>query len=71
MRAIRKYCWQQSVFAIALLTFGVPSAEDARNNDSMKADAPKKVIDVKVRISDDDKTVATDKESKNPRCVAS
>jgi hypothetical protein len=56
-------------FAIALLTFGVASAQDTMNHDNMKADASKadtsKTVDVKGKISDDGKIFVSDKDSKN------
>jgi hypothetical protein len=52
-------------FALALLTFAVASAQDTMQNDTMKADASKKAIDVKGKISDDGKTFVSDKDSKN------
>jgi hypothetical protein len=51
-------------FAIALLTFGVASAQDTMNHDNMKADASK-AVDVKGKISDDGKMFVSDKDSKN------
>ena len=42
-------------FALALLNVGTVLAQDTMNNDSMKADAPQKTLDVKGKISDDGK----------------
>lgn len=61
-------------FALALLNVGVASAQDTMNNDTMKADAPKKTMDVKGKISDDGKMFVSDKDSKswtivNPEAV--
>jgi hypothetical protein len=50
--------------AIALLTFGVASAQDTMNHDNMKADASK-AVDVKGKISDDGKMFVSDKDSKS------
>jgi hypothetical protein len=52
-------------FALALLTFGVASAQDSMQNDSMKADASKKAVQVTGKISDDGKTFVTDTDSKS------
>jgi pentapeptide MXKDX repeat protein len=43
-------------FAVALLTFGVASAQDTMQNDNMKADASKKAVQVTGKISDDSKS---------------
>jgi len=51
-------------FAIALLTFGVASAQDTMNHDNMKADASK-AVDVKGKISDDGKMFVGDTDSKS------
>ena len=61
-------------FALALLTFGVASAQDSMQNDSMKADASKKAVQVTGKVSDDGKTFVTDTDSKswtitNPEAV--
>jgi pentapeptide MXKDX repeat protein len=52
-------------FALALLTSVVASAQDTMQNDNMKADASKKAIDVKGKISDDGKTFVSDKDGKS------
>ena len=52
-------------FALALLTFGVASAQDSMQNDSMKADASKKAVQVTGKVSDDGKTFVTDTDSKS------
>ena len=51
--------------AVALLTFGVASAQDTMHNDNMKADASNKAVHVTGKISDDGKTFVGDKDSKN------
>jgi pentapeptide MXKDX repeat protein len=52
--------------ALAILTFGVVAvAQDTMNNDNMKADASKKAIDVKGKISDDGKMFVSDKDGKS------
>jgi hypothetical protein len=51
-------------FAVALLTCGAASAQDAMNHDNMKADASK-AVDVKGKISDDGKMFVSDSDSKN------
>jgi len=51
-------------FAVALLTFGVASAQDTMNHDNMKADASK-AVDVKGKISDDGKAFVSDSDSKS------
>ena len=61
-------------FALALLTFGVASAQDNMQNDNMKADASKKAVQVTGKVSDDGKTFVSDKDSKswtisNPNAV--
>jgi pentapeptide MXKDX repeat protein len=61
-------------FIVGLLSLGVASAQDNMQNDSMKADASKKAIDVKGKISDDGKTFVADKDGKswtiiNPEAV--
>jgi hypothetical protein len=43
-------------FALALLTFGVASAQDTMHNDSMKSDASTKAVHVTGKVSDDGKT---------------
>ena len=60
-------------FALALLTFGVASAQDNMQNDNMKSDMPK-TTDVKGKISDDGKMFVSDKDKKswsivNPEAV--
>jgi pentapeptide MXKDX repeat protein len=61
MRKLMTIC-----LALAILTFGVVAvAQDTMNNDNMKADASKKAIDVKGKISDDGKMFVSDKDSKN------
>jgi hypothetical protein len=52
-------------FALALLTFGVASAQDNMQNDNMKADASKKAVQVTGKISDDGKMFVSDKDSKS------
>jgi hypothetical protein len=52
-------------FALALLTFGVASAQYSTQNDNMKADASKKAIKVTGKVSDDGKTFVSDKDSKS------
>ena len=52
-------------FALALLTFGVASAQDSMQNDNMKADASKKAIQVTGKISDDGKMFVNDKDNKS------
>ena len=52
-------------FAAALLTFGVASAQDTMQNDSIKADASKGAVDVVGKISADGKTFVSDKDSKS------
>ena len=52
-------------FAVALLTFGVASAQDSMQNDNMKADASKKAIQVTGKISDDGKMFVNDKDNKS------
>ncbi len=59
-------------FALALLTAGVASAQDAMQNDSMKA--PAKAVPVTGKISADGKTFVSDSDSKtwtivNPEAV--
>lgn len=61
-------------FIVGLLSLGVASAQDNMQNDGMKADASKKAIDVKGKISDDGKTFVADKDGKswaiiNPEAV--
>ena|SRR5271168_3576068 len=51
--------------ALALLTAGVASAQDTMQNDSMKADASKKAVQVTGKISDDGKTFVSDTDSKS------
>jgi pentapeptide MXKDX repeat protein len=61
MRKLMTIC-----LALAILAFGVVAvAQDTMNNDSMKADASKKAIDVKGKISDDGKTFVSDKDGKS------
>lgn len=52
-------------FAVALLTFGVASAQDTMQHDNMKADASKKAVQVTGKISDDGKTFVGDADSKS------
>jgi hypothetical protein len=52
-------------FALALITFGVASAQDNMQNDNVKADASSKAVQVTGKISDDGKTFVSDKDSKN------
>lgn len=52
-------------FALALLTFGVASAQDNMKNDTMKDDASKKAVQVTGKVSDDGKTFVSDKDSKS------
>jgi pentapeptide MXKDX repeat protein len=60
MRKLMTIC-----LALAILTFGVVAvAQDTMNNDNMKADASKKAIDVKGKISDDGKMFVSDKDGK-------
>jgi pentapeptide MXKDX repeat protein len=56
-------------FALALLTFGVASAQDNMQNDNMKSDALKKTVDVKGKISDDGTMFVSDKDSKSWKIV--
>jgi len=61
MRKLMTIC-----LALAILTFGVVAvAQDTMNNDNMKADASKKAIDVKGKISDDGKMFVSDKDGKS------
>jgi pentapeptide MXKDX repeat protein len=60
MRKLMTIC-----FAVALLTFGVASAQDTMQNDNMKADASKKAVQVTGKISDDGKTFVGDTDSKS------
>jgi hypothetical protein len=60
-------------FALALLTFGVASAQDNMQNDSMKSDMPK-TTDVKGKISQDGTKFVSDQDKKswtivNPEAV--
>ena len=52
-------------FVLALLTFGVASAQDNMQNDNMKADASKKTVQVTGKISGDGMTFVSDKDSKS------
>ena len=52
-------------FAVALLIFGVASAQDTMHNDNMKADASKKAVQVTGKIGDDGKTFVSDKDGKS------
>jgi hypothetical protein len=52
-------------FVLALLSFGVASAQDNKQNDTMKADASKKAVQVTGKISDDGTTFVSDKDSKS------
>jgi hypothetical protein len=61
-------------FALALLTFGVASAQDNMHNDNMKSDASMKAVHVTGKVSDDGKTFVGDTDSKswtinNPEAV--
>ena len=61
-------------FALALLTFGVASAQDTMHNDNMKSDASMKAVHVTGKVSDDGKMFVDDKDSKswtinNPEAV--
>jgi hypothetical protein len=61
-------------FALALLTFGVASAQDNMHNDNMKGDASMKAVHVTGKVSDDGKMFVSDKDSKswtinNPEAV--
>ena len=56
-------------FTMALLTFGVASAQDTMQNDTMKSDAPKKTMDVKGKISEDGTMFVSDKDSKSWKIV--
>jgi hypothetical protein len=49
-------------FALALLTFGVASAQDMQN-DNMQADASNKAVQVTGKTSDDGKMFVSDKDS--------
>jgi pentapeptide MXKDX repeat protein len=51
-------------FALALLTFGVASAQDNMKNDNMKTDSSKP-IQVTGKVSDDGKMFVNDKDSKS------
>jgi hypothetical protein len=69
MRKLMTIC-----LALAILSFGMAVAQDTMNNDTMKADAPKKAVKVTGKISDDGKTFVTDSDSKswtikNPEAV--
>ena len=44
-------------FVLGLLTLGLASAQDTMQNDSMKADASKKAVQVTGTIGDDGKTL--------------
>jgi hypothetical protein len=52
-------------FAFALLNVGIASGQDTMNNDSMKADVPKKTMDIQGKISDNGKMFISDKDSKS------
>jgi hypothetical protein len=61
-------------FALAVLTFGLASAQDTMNHDTMKADASKKAVKVTGKVSDDGKAFVSDSDSKswtitNPEAV--
>jgi hypothetical protein len=47
-------------FTLALLTFGVASAQDNMHNDNMKGDASMKAVHVTGKVSDDGKTFVGD-----------
>ena len=49
-------------FALALLTFGVASAQTMQN-DNRQADASKKAVQVTGKVSDDGQTFESDKDS--------
>jgi hypothetical protein len=51
--------------ALALLTFGVVSAQATVQDDSMKSDASKKAVQVTGKIGDDGKTFVSDTDSKS------
>jgi hypothetical protein len=62
------------VFALSLLSLGVAAAQDNMQNDTMKADAAKKAVQVTGKVSDDGKTFVSDTDSKswtiaNPEAV--
>jgi hypothetical protein len=52
-------------FALALLTFGVASAQDTLRNDNMKGDASVKAVHVTGKVNDDAKTFVGDTDSKS------
>jgi hypothetical protein len=52
-------------FALALLTFGVASAQDNMHNDNMKSDASMKAVHVTGKVSGDGKMFVSDQDSKN------
>ena len=61
MRKLMAIC-----FAIALLSFGVASAQDNMHNDNMKSgDASMKAVHVTGKVSDDGKMFVGDKDSKS------
>jgi len=52
-------------FALALLAAGMAPAQDTMQNDSMKADASKKAVQVTGKVSDDGKTFVSDTDNKS------
>ena len=52
-------------FAVALLTFGVASAQDTMRHDTMKAHASKKAVKVTGKVSDDGRAFVSDSDSKS------
>src|ERR1017187_3044564 len=52
-------------FALALLTFGVASAQDNMHNDNMKGDASMKAVHVTGKVSDDGKMLGSERKSKS------
>jgi hypothetical protein len=52
-------------FALAILAFGVASAQDIMNHDTMKAHAAKKAVKVTGKVSDDGKAFVSDSDSKS------
>jgi pentapeptide MXKDX repeat protein len=51
-------------FALAILTWGIASAQDTMKNDTMKADSSKKAAKVTGKISEDGKSFVSDSDSK-------
>jgi hypothetical protein len=60
MRKLMTIC-----FAVALLTFGVASAQYGTQNDNTKPDAAQKAVQITGKVSDDGKTFVSDKDSKS------